>query len=86
MDGCSSLNVKAFTKILKKFVKVLDLPFTQNPDTHTLTLCCAVCTKPRNSFSAFQQVSEQHRKGDLFSEKVKRSPFSSSDKVYHTSS
>uniref|UniRef100_A0A804PR56 Phosphate transporter3 n=1 Tax=Zea mays TaxID=4577 RepID=A0A804PR56_MAIZE len=43
----SSLNVKAFTKILKKFVK----------------------------------VSEQHRKGDLFSEKVKRSPFSSSDKV-----
>jgi hypothetical protein len=44
----------------------------------------AVCTKPRNSFSAFQQVSEQHRKGDLFSEKVKRSPFSSSDKVYHT--
>jgi hypothetical protein len=22
MDGCSSLNVKAFTKILKKFVKV----------------------------------------------------------------
>lgn len=23
MDGCSSLNVKAFTKILKKFVKVM---------------------------------------------------------------
>jgi hypothetical protein len=23
LDGCSSLNVKAFTKILKKFVKVL---------------------------------------------------------------
>ncbi|KAL5212195.1 hypothetical protein ABZP36_023042 [Zizania latifolia] len=43
----SSLNVKAFTKILKKFVK----------------------------------VSEQHRATDLFSEKVKRSPFSSSDKV-----
>ncbi|XP_066322929.1 phosphate transporter PHO1-2-like [Miscanthus floridulus] len=43
----SSLNVKAFTKILKKFVK----------------------------------VSEQQRKTDLFSEKVKRSPFSSSDKV-----
>ncbi|PWZ22188.1 Phosphate transporter PHO1-2 [Zea mays] len=77
----SSLNVKAFTKILKKFVKVLDLLCTQNPDTHTLTLCCAVCTKPRNSFSALQQVSEQHRKGDLFSEKVKRSPFSSSDKA-----
>ncbi|XP_062221606.1 phosphate transporter PHO1-2-like isoform X2 [Phragmites australis] len=43
----SSLNVKAFTKILKKFVK----------------------------------VSEQQRGTDLFSEKVKRSPFSSSDKV-----
>ncbi|KAG8072862.1 hypothetical protein GUJ93_ZPchr0006g45395 [Zizania palustris] len=43
----SSLNVKAFTKILKKFVK----------------------------------VSEQQRATDLFSEKVKRSPFSSSDKV-----
>ncbi|XP_066328811.1 phosphate transporter PHO1-2-like isoform X1 [Miscanthus floridulus] len=43
----SSLNVKAFTKILKKFVK----------------------------------VSEQQRTTDLFSEKVKRSPFSSSDKV-----
>ncbi|KAL5208860.1 hypothetical protein ABZP36_033295 [Zizania latifolia] len=43
----SSLNVKAFTKILKKFVK----------------------------------VSEQHRATGLFSEKVKRSPFSSSDKV-----
>ncbi|KAK3155520.1 hypothetical protein QOZ80_2BG0204260 [Eleusine coracana subsp. coracana] len=43
----SSLNVKAFTKILKKFVK----------------------------------VSEQQRATNLFSEKVKRSPFSSSDKV-----
>ncbi|KAG2654837.1 phosphate transporter PHO1-2-like isoform X2 [Panicum virgatum] len=43
----SSLNVKAFTKILKKFVK----------------------------------VSEQHQATDKFSEKVKRSPFSSSDKV-----
>uniref|UniRef100_A0A0D9VMH3 SPX domain-containing protein n=1 Tax=Leersia perrieri TaxID=77586 RepID=A0A0D9VMH3_9ORYZ len=43
----SSLNVKAFTKILKKFVK----------------------------------VSEQQRVTDLFSEKVKRSPFSSSDKL-----
>ncbi|KAL6591372.1 hypothetical protein ACP70R_049875 [Stipagrostis hirtigluma subsp. patula] len=43
----SSLNVKAFTKILKKFVK----------------------------------VSEQQRPTDLFSEKVKRSQFSSSDKV-----
>ncbi|CAN6245675.1 unnamed protein product [Urochloa humidicola] len=43
----SSLNVKAFTKILKKFVK----------------------------------VSEQQRATDMFSEKVKRSPFSSSDKV-----
>uniref|UniRef100_A0A0E0K6N3 SPX domain-containing protein n=1 Tax=Oryza punctata TaxID=4537 RepID=A0A0E0K6N3_ORYPU len=43
----NSLNVKAFTKILKKFVK----------------------------------VSEQQRATDLFSEKVKRSPFSSSDKV-----
>ncbi|XP_051191801.1 phosphate transporter PHO1-2 [Lolium perenne] len=43
----SSLNVKAFTKILKKFVK----------------------------------VSEQQRATDLFSEKVKRSSFSTSDKV-----
>ncbi|OEL38410.1 Phosphate transporter PHO1-2, partial [Dichanthelium oligosanthes] len=43
----SALNVKAFTKILKKFVK----------------------------------VSEQQRATDSFSEKVKRSPFSSSDKV-----
>ncbi|KAG2662433.1 hypothetical protein PVAP13_1KG537800 [Panicum virgatum] len=43
----SSLNVKAFTKILKKFVK----------------------------------VSEQQQATDKFSEKVKRSPFSSSDKV-----
>ncbi|CAN6239095.1 unnamed protein product [Urochloa humidicola] len=47
----SSLNVKAFTKILKKFVK----------------------------------VSEQQRATDLFSEKVKRSPFSSSDKVLQLS-
>jgi len=47
LNKFSSLNVKAFTKILKKFVK----------------------------------VSEQQRKTDLFSEKVKRSPFSSSDKV-----
>uniref|UniRef100_A0A0D9YZY2 SPX domain-containing protein n=1 Tax=Oryza glumipatula TaxID=40148 RepID=A0A0D9YZY2_9ORYZ len=45
--AAASLNVKAFTKILKKFVK----------------------------------VSEQQRATDLFSEKVKRSPFSSSDKV-----
>ncbi|KAM0873495.1 hypothetical protein ACQ4PT_038033 [Festuca glaucescens] len=43
----SSLNVKAFTKILKKFVK----------------------------------VSEQQLATDLFSEKVKRSSFSTSDKV-----
>ncbi|PUZ78170.1 hypothetical protein GQ55_1G431400 [Panicum hallii var. hallii] len=43
----SSLNVKAFTKILKKFVK----------------------------------VSEQQQATDKFSEKVKRSQFSSSDKV-----
>ncbi|XP_062220675.1 phosphate transporter PHO1-2-like isoform X2 [Phragmites australis] len=43
----SSLNVKAFTKILKKFVK----------------------------------VSEQQRATDLFLEKAKSSPFSSSDKV-----
>ncbi|KAK1621194.1 hypothetical protein QYE76_026711 [Lolium multiflorum] len=43
----SSLNVKAFTKILKKFVK----------------------------------VSEQQRATDLFSQKVKRSSFSTSDKV-----
>uniref|UniRef100_A0ACD5YYA6 Uncharacterized protein n=1 Tax=Avena sativa TaxID=4498 RepID=A0ACD5YYA6_AVESA len=43
----SSLNVKAFTKILKKFVK----------------------------------VSEQQRATELFSQKVKRSSFSTSDKV-----
>ncbi|VAI51216.1 unnamed protein product [Triticum turgidum subsp. durum] len=51
MDGCSSLNVKAFTKILKKFVK----------------------------------VSEQQRATDLFSQKVKRSSFSTSDKVLQLS-
>jgi hypothetical protein len=28
VDGCSSLNVKAFTKILKKFVKVLSTTTT----------------------------------------------------------
>ncbi|VAI51212.1 unnamed protein product [Triticum turgidum subsp. durum] len=47
----SSLNVKAFTKILKKFVK----------------------------------VSEQQRATDLFSQKVKRSSFSTSDKVLQLS-
>lgn len=47
----SSLNVKAFTKILKKFVK----------------------------------VSEQQRATELFSQKVKRSSFSTSDKVLQLS-
>ncbi|CAM0942920.1 unnamed protein product [Alopecurus aequalis] len=47
----SSLNVKAFTKILKKFVK----------------------------------VSEQQQEADLFSQKVKRSSFSTSDKVLQLS-
>jgi len=47
MDGCSSLNAKAFAKILKKFVKV----------------------------SGQQQATE------LFSQKVKTSSFSTSDKV-----